>query len=58
MQITVNKTLAEAIVDMENISFSESLGAESCEGCEEWRKLVEFVVKGFNLQDRLFDRRQ
>ncbi len=53
-QFTINKVLAEAIIDMENISFSESLGSKTYEGCEEWRKFVLSVAKKFNLQN-LFD---
>lgn len=57
LSFLINKNLAEAIIDMENIGFGESLGAESLKGCEEWRKLVEFVAKGFDLQDRVLDKR-
>ena len=51
INITIDEALAKAIVDMDNISFSESLGPQSESGCWKWTKLVRTVVERFNLQE-------
>jgi len=51
INITIDEALAKAIVDMDNISFSESLGPQAESGCKKWNELVQSVIEKFNLQD-------
>ncbi len=51
MQITIDKTLASAIIDMDNIGYSEGLGPESEDRSEKWSELVRTVSKEFDLQN-------
>lgn len=56
MLLSFNETLAEAIIDMDNIAYDEDLGPETEEKQKEWHKLVQFVAKEYNLQDLVCDK--
>ena len=54
INVTVDKSLATAIVDMHNIGLREGLGPQSESGYKKWDELVQLVIEKFNLQDLNF----
>lgn len=55
--ITMNLTLAKAIIDMENHGFSEGLGPESEEGRKEWDNLIQTIMKEYGSHLVVYDPR-